>query len=47
MVHDGSNSCKYAVQQQVYVVTVWDNVFGNNNVNVMFNNFHNMYLRCF
>jgi hypothetical protein len=26
---------------------VWDDIFGNNNVNIIFNNFHNTYLRCF
>ena len=25
----------------------WDNIFGNNNVNDMFNNFLNTYLRCY
>jgi hypothetical protein len=25
----------------------WDNIFGNDNVNDAFNNFHNTYLRCF
>jgi hypothetical protein len=24
----------------------WDNIFGNNNINNMFHNFHNTYLRC-
>jgi hypothetical protein len=24
---------------------LWDDIFGNNNVNIMFNNFHNTYLR--
>lgn len=25
----------------------WDNIFGNNNINDMFNNFLNTYLRCY
>jgi hypothetical protein len=25
----------------------WENIFSNNNVNIIFNNFHNTYLRCF
>jgi hypothetical protein len=25
----------------------WENIFGNNNINSMFNNFLNTYLRCF
>jgi hypothetical protein len=25
----------------------WDNIFGNNNVNILFNNFLNTFLRCY
>jgi hypothetical protein len=41
------NNKNYEEFQKLLSWESWENIFENNNVNIMFNNFHNTYLRCF